>query len=108
MEGSALRNLKMFQQLCGKEPLKNVILATTFGSKVAKEDALRREEQLKVTPEFWRDMLERGSTMKRFVKRESTLEIVSLLIKNQKSRCKSSTSWLRTTSPLWTLRPVKP
>lgn len=80
MEGSALRNLKMFRQLCGKEPLKNVILATTFWSKVAKEDALRREEQLRATPEFWGDMLDRGSTMKRLVDHNSALDIVGLLV----------------------------
>jgi hypothetical protein len=81
MEGSALRNLKMFRQLCGKEPLKNVILATTFWSKVDKEDALRREEQLRTTPEFWGDMLARGSTMKRLIDQSSALDLVSLLIK---------------------------
>jgi hypothetical protein len=80
MEGSALRNLKMFRQLCGKEPLKNVILATTFWSKVAKDDALRREEQLKTTPEFWGDMIDRGSIIKRLANRKSALEIVGLLI----------------------------
>ncbi|CAO2648332.1 Nn.00g075990.m01.CDS01 [Neocucurbitaria sp. VM-36] len=81
MEGSALRNLKMFRQLCGKEPLKNVILATTFWSEVAKDDAIRREEQLRATPEFWGDMLDRGSTMKRLVDHASALEIVGLLVK---------------------------
>ncbi|KAF1834618.1 hypothetical protein BDW02DRAFT_497877 [Decorospora gaudefroyi] len=81
MEGSALRNLKMFRQLCGEKPLKNVILATTFWSEVAKEDALRREEQLRMVPEFWGDMLDHGSTMKRLVDQSSALEIVSLLIK---------------------------
>lgn len=84
MEGSALRNLKMFRQLCGKEPLKNVILATSFWSEVAKDDALRREEQLRATPEFWGDMLDRGSTMKRLVDRSSALDIVSLLVKKPK------------------------
>ncbi|KAF1844827.1 uncharacterized protein K460DRAFT_310767 [Cucurbitaria berberidis CBS 394.84] len=81
MEGSALRNLKMFRQLCGREPLKNVILATTFWSKVTDDEALRREEQLRATPEFWGDMLDRGSTMKRLVDRPNALEIVGLLVK---------------------------
>jgi hypothetical protein len=81
MEGSALRNLKMFRQLCGKEPLKNVILATTFWSKVEEEDALRREEQLRETPEFWGDMLSRGSTMKRLENQAGALDIISLLVR---------------------------
>ena len=80
MEGSALRNLKMFRQLCGKEPLKNVILATTFWSKVPKEDALRRENELETTPMFWGDMLERGSVMKRLYNAQGALDIVGHLV----------------------------
>lgn len=80
MEGPALRNLNIFRQLCGEEALKNVILATTFWSEVAMEDALRREEQLRATPEFWGDMLEHGSIMKRLVDHNSALDIVGLLV----------------------------
>ncbi|KAF2248489.1 hypothetical protein BU26DRAFT_377994, partial [Trematosphaeria pertusa] len=75
------RNLKVFRQLCGTEPLKDVILVTTFWSEVSKQDALRREERLSSTSEFWGDMLERGSTMKRLVDRQSALDIVGLLVK---------------------------
>ncbi|KAF2180593.1 hypothetical protein K469DRAFT_794310, partial [Zopfia rhizophila CBS 207.26] len=57
----------MFRQLCGKEPLRNMILATTFWSEVARQDALGREEQVKTAPGFWGDMLESGSTMKQIV-----------------------------------------
>lgn len=84
MEGSAVRNLKMFRQLCGKEPLQNVILATTFWSEVQKADALRREDELKTTPEFWGDMVERGSVVKRLVDQEDALEIVGHLISKPK------------------------
>lgn len=80
MEGSALRNLKMFRQLCGKEPLKNVILATTFWSKVPKDDALMRENELATTPLFWGDMLERGSVMKRLYDPQGALDIVGHLV----------------------------
>ncbi|OAL55289.1 hypothetical protein IQ07DRAFT_659330 [Pyrenochaeta sp. DS3sAY3a] len=80
IESPTLRNLKIFRQLCGNEELKNVILATTFWSEVAKEDALRREEQLRATPEFWGDMLDCGATMKRLVDYNSALNIVGLLV----------------------------
>jgi len=84
MEGSALRNLKMFRQLCGNEPLKNVILATSFWGDVPQQDALRREEQLRSTPDFWGDMLDRGSTMQRLVDRNSALRIIELLVQKPK------------------------
>ena len=80
MEGSALRNLKMFRQLCGQEPLKNVVLATTFWSKVSEDEAIRREDQLRSTPEFWKEMLDRGSTLQRLDNKESALDIVALLL----------------------------
>jgi hypothetical protein len=80
MEGSALRNLKMFRELCGRDPLRNVILATTFWGKVDKAEALEREKQLRDTEDFWGGMLESGSTMKRLTDRDSALKIISLLL----------------------------
>lgn len=80
MEGSALRNLKMFRELCGRDPLRNVILATTFWGKVDQAEALKREKQLAETEEFWGGMLEAGSIMERLIGRESALAIVSLLL----------------------------
>jgi len=78
MEGSALRNLKMFRKLCGDEPLKNVLLATTFWEKVDAEVGKRREEELVSVPEFWGDMVEYGSKVVRFNgTARSALEIIS-------------------------------
>lgn len=77
MEGSALRNLKMFRKLCGDEPLKNVLLATTFWEKVEAEVGDRREQELVSVPEFWGDMVEYGSEVVRFTgTARSALEIV--------------------------------
>ena len=61
-----MRNLKMFRKLCGPEPLKNVILATTFWSKVTPTEGNRREEELRTTPEFWGDMIQGGAQIARF------------------------------------------
>ncbi|OCK73986.1 hypothetical protein K432DRAFT_250303, partial [Lepidopterella palustris CBS 459.81] len=80
MEGSALRNLKMFRELCGPKPLNNVILATTFWGEVNKELAVKREAELETTSEFWGDMIARGSTMKRLKDRRTALEIIELLV----------------------------
>jgi hypothetical protein len=66
MEGSALKNLKMFRKLCGDEPLKNVLLATSFWENVDAEVGNRREKELISVPEFWGDMVEYGSKVVRF------------------------------------------
>ncbi|CAG7925016.1 unnamed protein product [Penicillium olsonii] len=76
MEGSALRNLRMFRQLCGESPLKNVILATTFWGEVTAQAGDNREEELRQRPEFWGQMIDGGSRMMRFTDRASALEIV--------------------------------
>ncbi|KAJ5176313.1 uncharacterized protein N7482_002190 [Penicillium canariense] len=76
MEGSALRNLRMFQQLCGEEPLKNVILGTTFWGKVDQKTGEDREAELQERPEFWGKMLQRGSHMMRLTDRVSALQMV--------------------------------
>lgn len=82
MEGSALRNLKMFRELCGSEPLKNVMLITTFWGKVDQPMAERREEELRTTPDFWGGMLRRGSRMGRFHDtQKSALGIIDTFLK---------------------------
>jgi hypothetical protein len=83
MEGSALRNLKMFRNLCGDDPLGNVILTTTFWTKVDDDTARRREKELQMTPDFWGRMLDKGSRMERFVDRESALRIISSLLRKE-------------------------
>jgi hypothetical protein len=80
VEGSALRNLKMFRELCGPEALKNIVLATTFWSEVERRIGEGREAELASKEAFWGGMLGRGSRMARFTDRESGLDILSNLI----------------------------
>ncbi|KAK5719923.1 hypothetical protein LTR15_007196 [Elasticomyces elasticus] len=80
VEGSALRNLKMFRELCGPEPLKNVVLATTFWSDVDPVAGTNRETELAAENAFWGGMLRRGSRMARFTDRDSGLEILQNLV----------------------------
>ncbi|KAF7189755.1 hypothetical protein HII31_08862 [Pseudocercospora fuligena] len=80
MEGSALRNLKMFRELCGNDPLQNVVLATTFWDTVQAEAGARRETELKDTFEFWGGMIKRGSRMARAGTTEECYAIVSDLL----------------------------
>ncbi|KAF7983574.1 hypothetical protein HWV62_21174 [Athelia sp. TMB] len=54
MTGSALRNMDLFQKLCGNRAARNVILVTTMWDEVDEEVGERREAELRDT--FWRSM----------------------------------------------------
>jgi len=63
MDGTSMKNLRMFRKLCGPNNLRNVILATTMWDNISVADGEIRESQLK--KEFWRDMILMGSTVAR-------------------------------------------
>ena len=77
MTHGGLRNLKMFRQLCGPEPMPNIYLVTSFWDKEDPQIARGREEELRTKPEFWGEMLQEGAQMKRF---ENTQESAWALI----------------------------
>jgi hypothetical protein len=61
MAGSTLRNLTMFESLCGKKNLKNVIFVTTMWDQVLEDVGKERERELRQN--FFRPILERGAHM---------------------------------------------
>lgn len=85
MGGSALKNLYMFQKLCGERGLSSVILATTMWTSLESTDAgqevgRRREDELRM-PQFWGSMVDRGSEIiKHDGTKESALSIISKLV----------------------------
>jgi hypothetical protein len=60
MEGSALRNLRMFRKLCGEGFMKSVVLGTTFWDKVGEEQGADREKELLETDDFFKEMKSQG------------------------------------------------
>lgn len=72
MSGSALRNLKMFKELCGEDAYKHIVLATSMWGKEEQETALDRERQLVDRGGFWSTMQQRGSAVKRWLGESST------------------------------------
>jgi hypothetical protein len=61
MQGSALRNQRMFKQLCETNNLSSVILATTHwknaeGVGIPEEVGKARIEELRETTDFWGDI----------------------------------------------------
>ena len=77
MEGSALKNLRMLQNLCGQEVLENVFLTTTQWSNVNPAEAELRENRL-LHQEFWGGLIDKGATLERFWgTRESGFELIT-------------------------------
>lgn len=65
MQGSALRSMTMFKDLCGDHALKNVVLLTTFWDLLEDQSVgARRQQQLR--EDFWSDMITKGSHVRRF------------------------------------------
>ena len=83
MGGSPIKNLKMFQNLCGVEALNKVVLVTTMWDEVDEEEGNNRENEL--TTNYWKTMIDLGCRTSRFHNNaESALGIVSQF---QHARC---------------------
>ncbi|KAG6856638.1 hypothetical protein H0H87_002228 [Tephrocybe sp. NHM501043] len=64
MRGTPLRNLTMFEALCGKDALENVVLTTTLWDEVDSTIGITREGQLQ--KEFWAPLMGEGCRTTRF------------------------------------------
>jgi hypothetical protein len=62
--GAPNRNLVMFQELCGNDALKNVILTTTMWDLVDEQTGSRRETELR--EKYWKIMISAEARMARF------------------------------------------
>jgi len=64
MAGTPLKNLRLFEKLCGDD-FHRIVLTTTMWDEVDEETGAQRERELKSI--YWRSMIERGSSVKRFL-----------------------------------------
>ena len=79
--GSAMKNLRMFKELCGDDGLPSVVLATTMWDNDDMAIQLDREKQLMSMPQYWSVMIAKGSRVLRQNKGpESAASIVQYLI----------------------------
>jgi len=86
VEGPSLRNIDMFQRLCGDSGLKNVILATTMWDTASTQQEINkfveREQELK--SDFWNRMIERGSQVRRYYNdRETGEQLIRELVRHE-------------------------
>ncbi|KAF5322409.1 hypothetical protein D9619_000424 [Psilocybe cf. subviscida] len=64
--GATKRNFEVFDKLCGGDACKSVVLGTTQWARIPADEhdiAGTREQELR--DKFWKDMIRKGSTMKR-------------------------------------------
>ncbi|KAL0948440.1 hypothetical protein HGRIS_011016 [Hohenbuehelia grisea] len=64
MAATPLKNVRMFEKLCGEDALSKVILTTTMWDEVDEELGEHREQELRT--HFWDAFISQGSTTKRF------------------------------------------
>ncbi|KLU90319.1 hypothetical protein MAPG_09283 [Magnaporthiopsis poae ATCC 64411] len=83
MVGSAMRNLRMFKQLCGDGALERVVLGTTKWSTTPEEVGKQREDELVTNKAYWADLIAKGSVMLRHDKEERSARHI---IKHIRSR----------------------
>ncbi|KAI4675994.1 uncharacterized protein J4E84_009793 [Alternaria hordeiaustralica] len=83
--GSGIKNIKMFQKLCGDGPLSSVVLATTMWDMASPNAAIERERELQEQPQLWKRMIDHGSCVFRHDKgKSSALKIIKYLMKRKK------------------------
>ncbi|KAL8719033.1 MAG: hypothetical protein Q9181_008120, partial [Wetmoreana brouardii] len=83
MTGSMMKNLKMLRHLAGKENMRNLTFVTSKWGIEDKGVAEDREKELMTDPEFWKEPLAAGATMRRFEDtRQSALDIVKQATRN--------------------------
>ena len=67
--GSSLqRQMAMFKKLCGPDPLKNVVVVTTFWDEVELDEGIQIETELKTRDNFFKALFEGKSKFVRFGK----------------------------------------
>jgi hypothetical protein len=62
---TARAKLRMFKRLCGDDNLDKVLLVTTFWNDLAQNLGERREQQLQCDDNFWKPMIDQGSSVVR-------------------------------------------
>ena len=78
MAGNPLRNLRIFEKLCGKD-FNKIVLTTTMWDKVDETTGATREREL--IQDYWQTMIARGSTVRRFLyNRDSAFGILAPIL----------------------------
>ncbi|KAF9533600.1 hypothetical protein CPB83DRAFT_757544 [Crepidotus variabilis] len=80
MAGTPLKNLRLFEKICG-EGFDNVIMTTTMWDEVEDEEGDQREKEL--ADIYWKTLIKRGSQVRRFYHtQESAFQVIASILKD--------------------------
>ncbi|KAF8842100.1 P-loop containing nucleoside triphosphate hydrolase protein [Paxillus ammoniavirescens] len=79
LTGSALRDFRMFQELCGEEAYPNVLIVTNMWQNVTAEEGNDRERELATKDIFFRPILDKHAKM---LRHENTQKSAHSIIQN--------------------------
>lgn len=83
MGGTSRRNFRLFRELCGKESLRNVLIVTTMWSGVDPNIGETREQELAMSDDLFKPVLDEGGQLVRHDGREESAQgILRCLIHN--------------------------
>ncbi|KAH7071501.1 P-loop containing nucleoside triphosphate hydrolase protein [Paraphoma chrysanthemicola] len=84
MQGSAMKNLKMFRKVVGDQELKNCCIVTTKWAQQNQAVLTDRENELKTKAHFWQTLIALGVRTARFEdSKESVLSIIKPLVEGR-------------------------
>ena len=84
MAGTPHRNIHMFENLCGDQAMKKVVLVTTMWDKVQQGTGVDRERKL--FENYWKTMINLGASTARFLNSaESAWEIIGIILKQHET-----------------------
>ncbi|KAI6114512.1 hypothetical protein F5141DRAFT_1062900 [Pisolithus sp. B1] len=84
MAGTPLKNLRVFQKLCGNEAMSRVILVTTMWDEVEESVGMERLEELEGN--YWKPMISQGSTTYRYGNTSESSKELLLQVAERKRR----------------------
>jgi hypothetical protein len=80
LQGSAVRYIRLFQQLVGSNDFRNIVFATTFWNEIGPSIGLRREAEILQNPLCWGQLVELGSKYARLaLDRASAMSVLHLV-----------------------------
>ena len=74
--GTSKRNLRMFQKLCGQDSFKNVIIITTMWDRVTLAEGQQREQELMLSDNLFKALIDGGATMARHDGNQLALDVI--------------------------------
>ncbi|KAL4062053.1 P-loop containing nucleoside triphosphate hydrolase protein [Scleroderma yunnanense] len=85
MAGTPLKNLRVFQKLCGNKAMSRVVLVTTMWDEIEPEIGQERLKEL--TGSYWRTMIAKGSqTFEHQNHRESAERLLEIVVRDKGDR----------------------